>query len=72
MFVAFVSNFRESSINACKNSLNRFLQTANKTAADKISSICTCATERVAGTMTVGEARAASASALIGSMTENP
>jgi hypothetical protein len=70
----FVRSFRESSINSCKTSMTATLQNAANTAPapDKVDGICTCATERVLGTITVGEARAAAASVVAGNVADNP
>ena len=71
-FTGFMGSFRASSVASCKAAIAAKLQTSNPAALRKMDDVCTCATDRVAATITVGEARAASASVFAGDLSTNP
>ncbi len=72
MFTGFMSSFRSSSIASCRAAIAAKLQTSNPAALRRMEDVCRCATDRVAATITVGEARAASASVFAGDTSTNP
>ncbi len=68
----FIDSFRTSSVAACQNSLIATLKNTDQAVADKASTICGCASDRVVGSLTIGEVHASTLSAVNGDAASNP
>jgi hypothetical protein len=70
--VQFVSSFQASAGASCKQSLTDAAKSKNVDFAAKATTVCDCATSGVMATITVGEARLAIESAVVGDTDTNP
>lgn len=71
VFVNFMTGFRSSAVKACTASMESLLRDSSQAVHAKMATVCDCAADQVGGTITLGEARAATASALVGDQPTN-